>query len=42
MAVGELPVGPINLSEDNPGEKDRFKLSEGIGKDSIPMHSRIQ
>jgi hypothetical protein len=30
MAVGALPVGPINLSDDDPEDKDRSKLSEGI------------
>jgi hypothetical protein len=32
MAVGALPVGPINLSDDDPEDKDRSKLSEGIEK----------
>jgi hypothetical protein len=32
MAVGALPVGSINLSDDDPEDKDRSKLSEGIEK----------
>lgn len=30
MAVGALPVGPINLSDDGPEDENRFDLSEGI------------
>jgi hypothetical protein len=30
MAVGALPVGPINLSDDGPEDENRFGLSEGI------------
>jgi hypothetical protein len=32
MAVGALPVGPINLSDNGPEDENRLNLSEGIQK----------
>jgi hypothetical protein len=32
MAVGSLPVGPINMSDDDSEDDDRLKLPKGIQK----------
>jgi hypothetical protein len=42
MAVGALPVGPTNLSDNDPEDENRLNLSGGNSKNTIKMNSRMQ